>query len=122
MEFNKLKLKTDEVQTFNLHQDLEGVVQNHFTVVDNSNNILLSILQDTEFDSINQFIDTLDLEQDLTIWIMYPKGTSKLYKGQVNVNRNDIHTQINPKVRTVSQVALDSDWSAMRLRSIKFSK
>lgn len=122
MEFNKLKLKTNEVQTFNLHPDLESVVPNHFTVVNSSNNILLSILQQDEFATVNQFMDTLDLEHDLSIWIMYPKATSKLYKGIVEVNRDDVRTKINPKVRTVSMVSLDSDWSAMRLRSVKFSK
>lgn len=122
MELNKLKLKSDEVQVFNLHKDLVEQVKNQFTVVDNANSILLSIMQEDEFNSINQFIDQIDLETDLSIWILYPKGTSKLYKGIVEVNRDDVRTKINPKVRTVSMVSLDSNWSAMRLRSIKFSK
>lgn len=122
MELNKLKLKSDEVQVFNLHKDLVEQVKNQFTVVDNANSILLSIMQEDEFNGINQFIDQVDLEADLLIWILYPKGTSKLYKGIVEVNRDDVRTKINPKVRTVSMVSLDSNWSAMRLRSIKFSK
>ncbi len=122
MEFSKLKLKQAEVTTFHLHADLQAAVDEQFKVCQTANQYICSILDQAEFEAINSYIEGLDLDTDFALWICYPKGTSKKYKGQVNVNRDDIRTKINPKVRTVSMVSLDADWSAMRLRNVKFSK
>lgn len=123
MEFQKLKLKTDEVYTFNIHQDIKVEIEAFYKIATEvGENVLISILDKSEFEQINSFIDSLDKELDTTIWIMYPKGTSKKYKALINVNRDDIRTLINEDYRTVSMVSLDSDWSAMRIRNKVFSK
>ncbi len=122
MEFSKLKLKQAEVTTFNLHTDLQSAVNDQFVVCERANQYICSIVDQVEFEVVNNYIEGLDLDTDFALWICYPKGTSKKYKGQVNVNRDDIRTKINPLVRTVSMVSLDADWSAMRLRNVKFSK
>lgn len=123
MEFQKLKLKTDEVYTFNIHQDIKMHIEAFYKIASEvGESVLISILDKSQFEQINSFIDSLDKELDTTIWIMYPKGTSKKYKGLVNVNRDDIRILINEDYRTVSMVSLDSDWSAMRIRNKVFSK
>ncbi len=122
MEFKKLKLKTNQVMVGNLEPQILELISSEFEVVKSSEAILLTIVKEAEFTQINTFIDDLDLDTDLTIWIMYPKGSSKQFKGVVEVNRDGIRTKINDKVKTVSMVSLDSDWSAMRVRSKKFSK
>lgn len=122
MELAKMKLKYDEVRLFNVDKSVEEEIVEQFTISDISEQILTTIVKEEEFTMINEFIDTLDLTKDFTMWILYPKGTSKQYKGIVEVNRDDIRTKINDKVKTVAMVSLDSDWSAMRLRNSKYSK
>ena len=50
-------------------------------------------------------------------WLAYPKLTSKL---AADLNRDIIHA-LAPKhgLDTVSQVAIDDDWSALRLKQVK---
>lgn len=122
MEFNKLKLKTKDVQLFNIDALICEQVAEAFDEVEKSNNILISIIKENQFGAINEYIENLDFNTDFVMWIMYPKGTSKRFKGVVEVNRDDIRTKINSKVKTVSMVSLDGDWSAMRLRNCKYSK
>lgn len=123
MEFLKLKLKTTEVYTFNIHEDIKQQIESFYTIASKvGESVLISILDKSEFEQINSFIDSLDKQLDKTIWIMYPKGTSRKYQGLVNVNRDDIRALINEDYRTVSMVSLDSDWSAMRIRNKVFSK
>jgi hypothetical protein len=57
------------------------------------------------------------LEYDSLFWICYPKGTSKI---ETDVNRDILWEEAKPYgYRPVSQVAIDSDWSAMRFRPIE---
>lgn len=122
MEFSKLKLKSSEVQLFNIDEQIQPLIEDSFKEVAMSDIVLISIIKIEQLPAINDFIASLDLDTDLVIWIMYPKGTSKRYKSIVSVNRDLIRTQIYSGVRTVSMVSLDSDWSAMRLRSKVYSK
>ena len=55
--------------------------------------------------------------QDAIIWIAYPKLTSKLAG---DLSRNLIHAlAAESGLDTVSQVAIDDDWSAMRVKRIR---
>lgn len=57
------------------------------------------------------------LDGDGYLWICYPKGTSKKYKS--DVNRNTLLDVFAPyNFEGVRQVAIDDDWSAMRIRYV----
>ncbi len=53
---------------------------------------------------------------DSILWVAYPKLTSPL---AADVNRNLVH-ELSPAhgLDTVAQVAVDADWSAMRLKRL----
>jgi hypothetical protein len=58
---------------------------------------------------------------DAIIWFAYPKGTSKKYK--CDFNRDNGWDSLNAfGFETVRAVALDEDWSALRLRRSEFVK
>lgn len=53
---------------------------------------------------------------DSILWLAYPKLTSKL---RGNLNRDLIHDLIPEYgLDTVSQIAIDADWSALRLKRV----
>ena len=55
--------------------------------------------------------------RDAIIWIAYPKLTSKLAG---DLSRNLIHAlAAKSGLDTVSQIAIDDDWSAMRVKRIR---
>ena len=55
--------------------------------------------------------------RDAIIWIAYPKLTSKLAG---DLSRNLIHASAAKSgLDTVSQIAIDDDWSAMRVKRIR---
>jgi len=53
--------------------------------------------------------------------MVYPKGTSRRYKTNINRDRG-WETVTGTGFRPVSQVAIDEDWSALRFRNVKFVK
>lgn len=58
---------------------------------------------------------------DAVIWLAYPKGTSRRYRCEFN--RDNGWTAFEEAgFETVRQVAIDDDWSAMRLRRSEFVK
>jgi hypothetical protein len=58
---------------------------------------------------------------DATIWYCYPKGTSKKYK--CNFNRDTgWQTVGNHGWEGVRMVAIDEDWSALRIRKVDYIK
>jgi hypothetical protein len=58
---------------------------------------------------------------DAIIWFAYPKGTSKKYK--CDFNRDNGWNALNALgFETVRAVAIDEDWSALRLRRSEFVK
>ena len=61
------------------------------------------------------------LDGDATLWICYPKGTSKKYT--CDFNRDTGWTEVG-KVgfEGVRAVAIDEDWSALRFRRVAFIK
>ncbi len=60
-------------------------------------------------------------EPDATIWMVYPKGTSKKYKCEFN---RDTGWDSLGKAgyEPVRMVAIDADWSALRFRQVGFVK
>ena len=55
------------------------------------------------------------MKRDAILWLAYAKLTSKL---AVDLNRDLIREDLAPRfgLDTVSQIALDNDWSALRLK------
>lgn len=73
---------------------------------------------------LNEAIDTIQNvvnEGDATMWIAYPKKSSKKYKSDISRDsgwENLSKLQVEP----VRLVAIDADWSAMRLRKVQYIK
>lgn len=122
MQLEKLKLKEKEVKIFKMNEELKQNIAEKFIVTETNNQVLSVIIKEKELWELNDFIDALDFTNDFLMWVLYPKGTSKKYKGITEIKRDDIRTKINDKVKTVAMVSLDEDWSAIRLRNRKFSK
>jgi len=61
---------------------------------------------------------TIDnVEYDSVFWIAYPKGGSPM---KTDINRDILWELLKPfGYQPVSQIAIDKDWSAMRLRPIE---
>ena len=58
-------------------------------------------------------------EGDATVWIAYPKGSSKRYPCEFN--RDSGWTSMGAAgFEPVRQVAIDEDWSALRFRRVEF--
>ena len=56
------------------------------------------------------------IRKDAILWVAYPKLTSRL---AADLNRDVIHTAAPAHVLdTVSQIAIDTDWSALRLKRV----
>lgn len=61
------------------------------------------------------------LEGDAILWIAYPKGSSKKYKA--DFNRDNGWEKVGEHgLEPVRQVAIDSDWSALRFRKVEYIK
>lgn len=61
------------------------------------------------------------LDGDATLWLAYPKGTSKRYKCEFN--RDTGWSALGAlNMEPVRQVAIDEDWSALRFRKVDFIK
>jgi Protein of unknown function (DUF3052) len=65
-----------------------------------------------------KLLDVLKTMPDSAIlWVAYPKLSSKL---AANLRRDIIHALApNHGLDTVSQMAIDEDWSALRLKRVK---
>jgi len=56
------------------------------------------------------------LEDKAVFWLVYPKGTSKKYKG-VDINRDTCSARMSKHgFQSVAMVAIDEDWSAIRFK------
>lgn len=59
--------------------------------------------------------------EDESIWMAYPKGTSKRYKSQINRDKGWKYLG-QFEYEPVRQIAIDEDWSVLRFRKIRFIK
>ncbi len=59
--------------------------------------------------------------EDESIWLAYPKGTSKRYKSQINRDKGWKYLG-QFEYEGVRQIAIDEDWSALRFRKVRFIK
>lgn len=62
------------------------------------------------------------LEEDGLLWLCYPKKSSKAYKG-VDCSRESVAALLGDEgYEPVRQIAIDEDWSALRLRKVEHIK
>ncbi|MCX7920924.1 MAG: DUF3052 domain-containing protein [Clostridia bacterium] len=72
-----------------------------------------------DLSQLNKYIkDVIEaLDGDGYLWVCYPKGTSKKYKS--DVNRNTLIEAFGPyDFEGVTQIAIDDDWSAIRVKNV----
>ena len=62
-----------------------------------------------------------NLSHDGKLWMVYPKGTSKTIKSDINRDHG-WEVLEGSGFRRVSQIAIDNDWSALRFRNVKYVK
>ncbi|ERM80707.1 hypothetical protein P872_21440 [Rhodonellum psychrophilum GCM71 = DSM 17998] len=62
-----------------------------------------------------------NIQNDEIFWMAYPKGTSKKYKAVINRDKGWAFLG-KSGFEGVRQVAIDEDWSALRLRKLEFIK
>ena len=72
---------------------------------------------------VGQLADQIHLHTagDAVVWIAYPKGSSKKYKCEFNRD-NGWAAMKTIGFETVTQIAIDEDWSALRFRRLEFIK
>lgn len=58
---------------------------------------------------------------DATVWVAYPKGTSRKYKADFNRDHG-WEKMGEAGFEPVSQVSIDEDWSALRFRRVEHIK
>jgi len=128
--FKKLNYKEQkQIVAINAPKSFANELQamkTHSKIVTNildANNIEFAICFLTTQAEIVNFISTIDtkLNGDATIWLCYPKSSSKNYKCDFN---RDTGFSAPGKYgyEGVRQVAIDEDWSALRFRKEKFIK
>lgn len=75
---------------------------------------LAFVTRKSEVDALAPKISKL-AKGDAVVWFAYPKGTSKKYK--CDFNRDNGWSELNALgYETVRAIAIDEDWSALRLR------
>lgn len=93
------------------------------TDLSKSTNIEFAICFLSTQPEIDNFISKIDskLKGDATIWICYPKSSSKNYK--CDFNRDTGFAAVGSYgFEPVRQVAIDDDWSTLRFRKVEFIK
>lgn len=93
-------------------RDLKKVKAVHFALV--------FATTQKEVDSVSKILAEKS-QGDAVLWFAYPKGTSKKYR--CDFNRDTGWNVLRSRgFDTVRAVAIDQDWSALRLRRIEFIK
>src|SRR5258708_3423844 len=89
-----------------IHQDLSSVPRVEFC--------LAFVTRKSEVDALSPKI-AKRAKGDAIVWFAYPKGTSKKYTCDFNRD-NGWDAMVAQGFETVRAVAIDEDWSALRLR------
>lgn len=128
--FKKLNYKNQEtVYVINAPDSLEvnlagirpsGHIKRTVDGASNLEFVMVFVTRQSEIDSLIPIIAPL-LQGDATLWMCYPKGTSKKYRCDFN---RDTGWEILGKygMEGVRMVAIDADWSALRFRKATYIK
>ena len=127
--FDKLNLKDQkELVVLNapstFQPELEGlkgkIIQRNLATVKQLDYFLAFVTKKADVDVLAPQIDKR-ANGDAVVWFAYPKGTSKKYK--CDFNRDNGWDALNKLGwETVRAVAIDEDWSALRMRREEFVK
>ncbi|MFK7924286.1 MAG: hypothetical protein AB8H47_20180 [Bacteroidia bacterium] len=77
--------------------------------------------------SVKQLTETMAslkdkfVADDPQLWVAYPKKSSKKYKSDINRD-NGWESVGEQAFEPVKQIAIDTDWSALRFRQVRFIK
>ncbi len=128
--FKKLNFKNQkEILIVNAPNSFDG----ELSLMESETKIIKNIHEVQEIDfaigfaktqaQVDDFIVQLNskLVGDVTIWLCYPKTSSK--KHQCEFNRDTGWAKLGElNFEPVRQVAIDDDWSALRFRKVEFIK
>lgn len=127
--FEKLNLKDQrEITVLNAPESfvpelgsLHGItIHRTLRAADNIQFFLAFVTRKAEVDALSSQINKR-AKGDAIVWFAYPKGTSKKY--QCDFNRDNGWDVLNGLGwETVRAVAIDEDWSALRMRRKEFVK
>jgi hypothetical protein len=127
--FDKLNLRDQrELVVLNAPSSFEAelaglkgkAIQRTFRVVKQLDYLLVFVTRKAEVDALASEINKR-ANGDAIVWFAYPKGTSKRYK--CDFNRDSGWDSLNKLGwETVRAVAIDEDWSALRMRRAEFVK
>ena len=127
--FQKMNLKDQkEIVVLNappgFQSEVESLVNvkvlnslDHITQVDF---VLAFVTLKNDVDAISNIVSK-KARGDAVVWFAYPKGTSKKYKCDFNRDNGwDVIYRLD--FQPVRMVAIDEDWSALRVRKSEFVK
>jgi hypothetical protein len=127
--FEKLNLKDQqEIVVLNAPSSFEpelaglkdNAIHRALTAIRQADYFLAFVTKKAEVDALAPQINKR-ANGDAIVWFAYPKGTSKKYKCDFN---RDSGWDVLEKLgwETVRAVAIDEDWSALRMRRKEFVK
>jgi len=127
--FQKLNLK-DQKEIVVLYRpasfqseldNLQGIkIIDQIDLADQIDFFIAFFTQKKEVDAISPFV-AQKARGDAVVWFAYPKGTSKKY--QCDFNRdNGWNVIYSLGFQPVRMVAIDQDWSALRMRKSQYVK
>lgn len=127
--FEKLNLKEQqEITVLNAPESFSGelaslrgvTIHRTISAADKIQLFLAFVTRKAEVDALSSQINKR-AKGDAIVWFAYPKGTSKKY--QCDFNRDNGWDALNALGwETVRAVAIDEDWSALRMRRKEFVK
>lgn len=93
-----------------------AVLKNDLSSIEEISFALVFVTQESEIvDFVNK--SSSSLSNDTTLWMCYPKKSSKKYKSGINRDSGwEAMGQLG--MEPVRQVAIDEDWSALRFRFV----
>jgi len=106
----------DELVAMKTHAEI-------ITDLSKANHVEFAICFLTTQQEIDDFISTIDskLQGDATVWLCYPKSSSKNYT--CTFNRDTGFSSVGKYgFEPVRQVAIDHDWSSLRFRKVSYIK
>lgn len=115
MNIEKLKIKSG----ITLLATDKTIIDAFVNFESSQDTLIIQTFNEQELEKLCEML-TNDID-DILVWVIYPKTSSKIYSS--NINRTSIFNYCEDKIfRPVSQVSLNNDLSAVRIRYRKYVK
>lgn len=122
MDYSKLKINSDVYVEY-LHESVSESFLKEFKLTDDLNVACCSVVTKSDLEYLRSLMLKLDEDVDSTIWVFYPKKSSKVFKNFAEVNRDTFAPYcLEYGIRPVALFSVSEDWSALRLRFVKYVK